>query len=98
MKQMTIDEHDLITLDYESPNLPRAVKEFRPTLYKNDEMYCCILGPDPEEGIFGRGATEDEAIQSWNNAFKERLQSKSKSDEVLQYIRDTLATSPDDVW
>ncbi len=95
---MTIDEHYVIPMDYESPNMPKAVKEFRPTLYKDDEMYCCILGPDPADGIFGSGATEDEAIRSWNDAFKERLQSKSKSDEVLQYIRDTLATSPDDVW
>lgn len=98
MKQMAIDEHDIVSLDYESPSLPRAVREFRPALYRDGELYCCLLGPDREEGIFGSGATEDEAIKAWNSAFKERLQSRSKSDEVLQYIRDTRATSPDDVW
>jgi len=95
---MTVDEHNIIPLDYESHKLPRAVREFRPTLYKNDEMYCCIPGPGIEDGIYATGATEDEAVRSWNIAFKERLQSKSKDDEVLQYIRDTLATSADDVW
>ncbi len=98
MKQMAIDESALVAVDYDAPELSAAIRQFKPALYKNEELFCCILGPDEEEGIFACGATEDEALKNWDSAFKDRLKSKGENDEVAQYIKDTLATSPNDVW
>lgn len=98
MKQMVIAEDMIIPLNYDSPGLSSAVKQFKPTLFKDGESFSCVLGPDYEQAIIGSGITEDEAIKNWGIAFKERLKSKGEDDAVAQYIRDTLATSKKDVW
>jgi hypothetical protein len=98
MQQMVIDEELVIPLDYESRELHGYVRQFKPTLYAEGDLFVCVLGPDPEQAIYGRGATEDEAIQDWEAAFKERLKSKGENDVVAQFIKDTLATSKKDVW
>ena len=95
---MLIEEDRIVTLDYDSAQLPRSVRQFQPTLYKEDESFICVLGPDLEQAVYGRGATEDEAIKAWEKDFKERLQSKGEDDSVAQYLRDTMATSKNDVW
>ena len=98
MQQIVIDESLVIPLDYESKRLHGYVRQFKPTLYKEDEIFICVLGPDEDHAIYGRGATEDEALQNWEAAFAERLKSKGEEDTVAQYIKDTIATSPKDVW
>ena len=98
MKQMAIDESLIVPLDYEVPGLSAAIRQFKPILYKEGELFCCILGPDLEQGIYSCGATEDEALKNWDAAFKDRLKSKGEDDELAQYLKDTLATSKNDVW
>lgn len=98
MKQMAVDENLVVNVDYESGSLSAAMRQFKPVLYREGEQFCCLLGPGPDTGIFACGATEDEAISRWDQAFKERLQSRSDGDEVATFIRDTLATSKKDVW
>ena len=98
MKQMPVDESLVVPLDYESKKLSPAFRQFKPVLYRSDEQFCCLLGPDTDKGIFACAATEEEAMKAWDLAFKERLQSKAEGDEVLTYIRDTMATSKKDVW
>jgi hypothetical protein len=98
MQQIVIDESRIVPLDYESKKLHGYIRQFKPTLYKENEAFVCVLGPDEETAIYGRGATEDEALQDWEVAFQERLKSKGEDDNVAQYIKDTIATSPKDVW
>jgi hypothetical protein len=98
MQQMVIDEKLLVPLDYESGDLSPSIKQFRPTLFKDDEKFCCLLGPDFDRGIFACGATEEEALSTWEEEFKQRLTSTGEDDEIAKYIRDTLATKKDDVW
>ena len=98
MKQILIGEDLIVPIDYDSLEYSAAIRQFRPTLYKQDEQFCCILGPDQEQAIYATGATEDEAIKNWNIAFKERMKSKAEDDEIAQYVRDTLTTSKNDTW
>lgn len=98
MQQVVINEELIVPLDYESPELSSSVRQFKPTLYKEGELFVCVLGPDAEQAIYGRGATEDEALTNWEADFKDRLKSKGDDDIVAQYIKDTLATSKKDVW
>ncbi|HKO81749.1 MAG TPA: hypothetical protein VJU78_15195 [Chitinophagaceae bacterium] len=98
MQQIAIDEDLIVPLDYDSPELSRAVRQFKPTLYKDGDAFACILGPDSEQAVYGQGITEDEALKNWEADFKSRLKSKGDNDEVAQYIKDTLAISKKDVW
>jgi hypothetical protein len=98
MQQIVIDEDLIVPLNYESKELPGSIRQFKPTLYKEGDAFVCVLGPDVEQAIYGRGATEDEALQNWEADFKDRLKSKGDNDVVAQYIKDTLATSKKDVW
>ena len=98
MQQIVIHEELIVPLDYESEKVHGYVRQFKPTLYRDGDSFVCVLGPDAEQGIYGQGATEDEAIQNWETEFKERLKSKGDNDLVAQYIKDTLATSKKDVW
>lgn len=98
MQQIVIDKNLIVPLDYESPELSSAVRQFKPTLYKEGGSFVCVLGPDAEQAVYGRGATEDEALENWDADFKDRIKSKGEDDAVAQYIKDTLATSKKDVW
>ncbi|MBO9660661.1 MAG: hypothetical protein J7527_17700, partial [Chitinophagaceae bacterium] len=90
MKQMEIPQELVIELDYDSPLTPKEVKQFRPVLFEEDDHYCCLLGPDLEYAVIGRGATEDEAIDQWVIDCKSRLESTNQDDKVLQYMKDIL--------
>lgn len=59
---MWIEDDAIIILDYTKPELPDVVQEFRPTVYKDGDAYCCFLGPDPQAGIFGCGRSVEAAV------------------------------------
>ncbi|MGN6491459.1 MAG: hypothetical protein ACTHLE_05635 [Agriterribacter sp.] len=98
MKQMTVPEELLIPIDYDAPETPPEVKQFRPVLFQREEVFHCVLGTDEATGIAATGATEDEAIAQWLSAFKERLKNGNDQDELLIYIRDTMAAGNLHVW
>lgn len=98
MQQMNIDKSKVVPIDFESEDLPLPVRQFKPALYKEGELFCCILGPDPETGVYACGATEDGAINKWIAALNERMKNQNPDDKVALYIKDTLAASKNDVW
>jgi hypothetical protein len=99
MQQMHLNEEDIITIDYEAGDIPASVKEFRPAVFREADRFCCILGPDPEIGVFGSGTSIEEALRDWDEDFKRRIQGlKPPCNEVDQYLKDTLNTSKDKVW
>jgi len=98
MEQMNVEEEKKIKIDFEAVNLPKSVKVFRPLLFHEGSEYFCVLGPSPQEGVFGSGETEEEALVNWDNNLKKCKESNNTNDEVTQYVIDTLNTSVDDVW
>jgi hypothetical protein len=98
MKQMDIPEEDRITIDYENKDLPEAVRTLRPTLFKKDDAFCCLLGPDQQEGVFGCGATREEALLDWESNLRKRIIYHKPGDELAQFIEDSLNASAKDVW
>lgn len=97
MEQMTMPRDAVIDYNYEAEGVAEPVKEFRPLIFKDGNAYCALLGPDAQAGVFGCGASVDEALDNWTQRFKE-VASKRGNDEVSQYIMDTLQTSKQDVW
>ncbi|GAA4786892.1 hypothetical protein GCM10023231_13760 [Olivibacter ginsenosidimutans] len=98
MEQMKIPEEARVTYNYEAPDVPEMVKEFRPTLFRDDNDYCCVLGPNPQMGIFGCGISQEEALRNWQHNLKRRITDADDNDEVAQYIIEALKASNKKVW
>ncbi len=68
-------------------------KKIQPKVYQKDNYYYCLLGPNPQIGIFGRGNTANEAISDWVQELRKRLRQPKDDDDLLQYLSDTLDLS-----
>lgn len=47
---------------------------FRPTIRRDGNMYCAILGSNPQEGICGFGASPDEAMRAFDVEWGKRIE------------------------
>lgn len=98
MEQMNVEENKKVVLNYEDPTLTKFVRQFRPLVYRDGNLYCCILGPNPETGVFACADSLEDTLQQWTEEVKKRASAPGTGDEVKQYINDTLNQSVDDVW
>jgi hypothetical protein len=89
MKQLTVPDEMRVDIDYSDVQLPESVKTFQPLLFKEGNSYCCVLGPDPQAGVFGCGDTPIHALQDWDKHLKE-YEPRDENDEVAMYIQETL--------
>ena len=87
---MNVPDDWKISVDFNDPGLPKAVKTLRPLVYQEGEDFCVVLGPDPQEGVFGCGHTVDEALKDWDAHVKDRIQHHEEDDDVARFIRETL--------
>jgi len=87
MEQMNTDGLVLVRIDYDAADLPDSVKRTHPVLYEQGGSICCLLGPDPATGIFGRGSTPKEAMANFDRQFQERLERPIPGDEVSEFIQ-----------
>jgi hypothetical protein len=92
MEQMKIGRKAKIDLNYDDPNLPAAVHQFKPVLFREGESFCMLLGPDPQEGIFGCGDSVDVAISDWDRHFNEEIDNPTEGNETTRFILDNLNT------
>ncbi len=65
-------------MDYESLVLPPLFRQFQPAVFQDGDEFCCILGPDPERGIFGCAATLEQSIKDWEMQARERVAGQTK--------------------
>jgi hypothetical protein len=98
MRQMKIDGLGQVFIDYESPGLAKSVQDLRPALYKEGNLFCCVLGPSPQEGIFGCGESVDTALAAWDKQLKNRLIDPKEDDEVIQFVLDNIDASSWIIW
>ncbi|MBW8683495.1 hypothetical protein [Chitinophaga rhizophila] len=98
MEQMNMAGLELVPMDYENEPLPKEVKELRPAVYLDGDAYCVILGPDPQEGVFGCSCTKEGAIEDWRNHLLSRIAHPSEEDNFALEVIDMLKTSKNDVW
>ncbi len=86
MWEIKIDETALVSVNYEEIDLPASFRAFKPILFKEENIYCCLLGPNPKEGIFGFGQTAVAAMSHWDLEFKKRLLIHTKKDTVAHFL------------
>ena len=98
MKQYNVPDEMKVPFDYTDDQLPEIVRLLRPLLYQDGELICCILGPDPQDGVFGTGMTPEEAISDWQKNLKDRLDHHAEDDEVAEYVIDSIKSSKNNVW
>ncbi len=98
MEQMNVEEHKKILIDYDDASLSKFIRQFRPMIYREGDQYCCVLGPDPQTGVFACSNSLEEALSEWTEELKKRASAPGSNDEVKQFINDTLNQSVDDVW
>jgi hypothetical protein len=92
MKQMDVDKTARIDLDYNDADLPEPVRQFKPVLYKDGDSFSILLGPDPQEGVYGRGLSVDEAIKNWEQHFNDEIDNPREGNETTRFILDNLNT------
>ena len=60
--------------DYNSEATPFIVKDLRPRIYLDNGKWCALYGDDPQSGIFGSGATPEEAMQAFERDWNDKKQ------------------------
>ena len=98
MEQMKIATEKIVPIDYNAADLPVDIRELRPVVYQEEASYWCLLGPDPQRGIFGNGETVPDALEDWLSMLRKRLTDAGDDDEVANFVRDSLAASNRQVW
>ena len=94
MKQLNVQDELKVEIDFTDNQIPDSVKTFQPVLYKDGNEFSCVLGPGPEEGVYGRGETPLAALKDWDKNFQQRKKVNDKNDEVSLYIHRVL--NPDE--
>lgn len=98
MQQFNVPEETKLPIDYEDKSLPASIRRFRPLLYQEGDMIHAVLGPDPQTGISGCGASIEEALKEWDTQLQDRIKYHKGDDEVARYIIDTMNASVKKVW
>ncbi|MCF6404617.1 hypothetical protein L3C95_17100 [Chitinophaga filiformis] len=98
MQQMNLEGLNVVELNYESADLPKPVRDFKPQVYQDGDSFCCLLGPDPQAGIFGCGPSPTAAMEDWVGHFNDRIKHPSPDDPIATEICDYLTTNKKDVW
>lgn len=88
MEQMNVEESIKVEVDFTQEVLPKSARKLQPLVWKEGDSFCCLLGPEPQTGIFGRGETPLLAIVDWDTHLTTRLAQATEEDEVVQYVKD----------
>ena len=94
MKQLEVPSEMKVDIDFDDKKVPESARTFQPVLFKDGDSYCCVLGPDPQQGVFGCGKTPIAALKDWDKSLKQRMKANDKNDEVSLFIH--RVTNPDD--
>jgi len=97
MQQMNVSEDMKVKVDFTAADIPASVKMFRPLVFHDGDSFCCVLGPDPQLGIFGCGDSVESAMKDWDDHLREQI-THDKRSEVSKFVIDTMETSVEKVW
>jgi hypothetical protein len=86
-------ENVVIPINYDDEGNSRFIKKLRPVVFRREEDYCCLLGPNLEHGIAGCGVTPDNAIINWEQQIMSRLENLEDNDTVALEARKMLISN-----
>lgn len=76
-----------IHVDFQSPGMPLTANLLQPSIYKDGDSYSCAFGSDLKDGVYGYGATPEQAAQHWDKNLTERMASAQPGDELVEEIK-----------
>ena len=82
-----------VSVDYTDKLLPLSIRTLKPVLYQDGDSVCCLLGPDPQAGVFGRGESPKEAMTDWDKHLKELITDPEGNKDIIQFIKETVQSS-----
>ncbi len=96
MEQMKIPKEMVVS--YEASFLPKRARILHPIIFHDGNAFCCLLGPDPESGIFGCGGTKEDAVKDWDHQLRLRIDNFDGSDETTLFAINSLKATGDPEW
>jgi len=90
MEQINIPEALKVEIDFQRPGIPYAAQVLHPLLFKDGDNYCCILGPNLQEGVAGLGKTPEQAIQDWDKNLTQRIKLMGMDDGLAKEVKELL--------
>jgi len=97
MRQLEVPDELKVAIDMNDKDIPDSAKTFQPVLFKDGDSFCCVLGPDPQEGVVGCGQTPVDALKDWDKNLQERKTVTDKNDEVALYIQRVIDPSANEI-
>jgi len=97
MRQLNVPDAMKVYIDFTDDKIPDSVKTFQPLLFKDGNAFCCVLGPDPQAGVFGCGKTPLSALKDWDKNLQQRKKVNDKNDEVALYIQRVMNPNGDEI-
>lgn len=79
-------------VDFDDLELPPNVRILRPLVYKDGDSFCVVLGPNPQDGVFGCGNTAKEALKDWDVHLQEYL-GRNRKDELAEFLKARLKSA-----
>jgi hypothetical protein len=98
MEQMIFDQDLIVDIDFTAADVEKTLKTLQPVVFRDNERFCCHLGPDLENGIIGHGDSPETAISDWKEQLKLRIADAPEEDELANFVKDSLNFSKNDVW
>ncbi|BAV04475.1 hypothetical protein SAMN05421788_110212 [Filimonas lacunae] len=65
-------EKERIRVDYTREGVPASVQNFRPDIYRDGDVFYCVLGAPPSDNVIAKGATMEEAMLNWDIAYHQK--------------------------
>jgi hypothetical protein len=90
MQQMKVPKEIEVQIDFKGPAIPYRAGILHPVVFKDGKNYCCVLGPDLDDGVFGFGESPEQALQDWDKNLTERIELAGEGDELVSYVNNQL--------
>jgi hypothetical protein len=85
MDQMPINPAAIVSVP-----LTGIAELMKPVVFSEGNMFCCLLGHDPQTGVMGCGDTPELALSDWDRRLKQHLATHTDDDYIVQYVKHLL--------
>src|SRR5262245_31497833 len=90
IQQLDVPNEMKVEVDFTDKKLPQSARIFMPIVFKDGDSYCVVLGPDPQEGVFGCGKTTVEALKDWDKNLQKKKDVTDPNDDLAFFINEVL--------
>lgn len=95
MRSINTNEIEVVAIDYTIAGIPDIARQLKPVVFIDGSAYSCLLGPDPQSGVFARGNTPLDAVKNWVGRARICLRRNDLDGEVREAIEEALGKFSD---